>query len=164
MNTLKVKKFSNFPENLEISIPTEDVGIDLYAAESVFICNGYSTRVSTGIAMQPPKGFWLMVKDRSSKALSYETNAGIIDQGYTGEILVSLRVTNGDQFNTSDVYKIDPKTRLVGTGISGYFIKKGDKIAQAIILRNFNNDFALEEVEELNQTQREDKGFGSTGV
>lgn len=161
MYNLKVKKLNNFPEDKSITMPRSgDVGIDIFAAEDVFICNNTTARIRTGLSMQAPDGFWLMVKDRSSKALYYEVNAGVIDTSYTGEILVSVRVTVGKTLNTHDILK---GVRRIGTGFSGHLFQKGDKIAQIVIMRSWNNSFSVEEVTTLEATERGESGFGSTG-
>lgn len=161
MYSLKIKKLDHFPEDKDIVLPREgDVGIDIFAAEDVFLCNNTTTRVKTGACIKVPSGFWLLLKDRSSKALYYEVNAGVIDSSYTGEVLVSLRTTNGEQLNS---FKDTHGARIVGSGLSGYRIKKGDKIAQAIIMKDWNNTFTIDNVDELESTTRGTNGFGSTG-
>jgi dUTP pyrophosphatase len=119
-----------------------DAGLDLYAYEDVFIPIGGRTIVKTGIAMEVPFGFVGKIEDRSSMASKgLKTSGGIIDHGYTGEIGVILTNQN-----------------ITGTG---YQIKKGDKIAQILI-----NPIALPEiipVTELSESERGDKGFGSSG-
>lgn len=161
MYPLKVKKLHNFPKDKEIVIPSNgDVGIDLYCAEDVFVHNGSNARIKTGIAVELPPGFWLLAKDRSSKAKLYEVNAGVIDQPYRGEILLSVRVISG-----GDRYYLHPGILTIGDNSkAGVAFKKGDKIGQMIICRSWNNDFQINYVQELSETDRGEGGFGSTGA
>lgn len=151
--TLKIKKLH--PDAI---IPTRahntDAGYDLYSLEDVSIQGGHTVKIKTGIAIQPPKGYYGKISERSSlgsKGLS--VRGGVCDQGYTGEYVVCITNLNTpDIFNGSD-WLANPNYV--------YEILKGDKIAQVVFHRY--GDFSIEEVEEFEETDRSDKGFGSSG-
>lgn len=123
-------------------------GYDLYASESVMIdaCGGRAL-VHTGIAMKMPEDLqnvFGFVTPRSGLALKHGitvlNSPGLIDTDYTGEIGVILH----------------------NTSLKSYFVNKGDKIAQIVFLEQ-DALVALQEVEALEDTERGENGFGSTG-
>lgn len=138
-------------------IPTrnnqDDCGLDLYALENVELYPGTVKKIRTGIAVQleynigevfvhGSKKFGLFIHDRSglgSKGI--HRFAGVVDQSYTGELLIILFNSN----STDDLF----------------IINKGDKIAQLVIQEIFTPEVI--EVKELDETARGDKGFGSSG-
>jgi dUTP pyrophosphatase len=152
MNTIKIKKLSS-----KAILPTRnvstDAGLDLYAAESVFIPVGSTVKVSTDIVVNIEPGYFGLVCDRSSMGVKgLRTGAGVIDAGYNGHLCVVLHNLNNTSYN--EVIQDDLCT--------GYQIKVGDKIAQLII-----QPISLpivEEVNELSPTERGNNGFGSSGV
>ena len=136
---LKVKKLSPEATLPTVAHPGEDIGYDLYSAENVVIAGRGAAGVRTGIAIEflPPAGG--IIKTRSGLARKrLLCNAGVIDAGYRGEIIVLLE-NLGDQ---------------------PYSIYKGDKIAQLL-----EHPFLAGDVVEntLGETLRGEKGFGSTG-
>lgn len=128
-----------------------DAGADLYLPKNhppVDISPGESTTVSTGIAVNIPPGYVGLVHPRSGLAFRYNVSIvnapGTIDSGYTGEIKVRLvNLTRPMPWG---------ELRLHG----------GDRIAQLVIQTVALPDFY--EVESLENTERGDKGFGSTGA
>src|SRR5215471_18123374 len=136
---LKVKKLSPYAALPTVAHPGEDIGYDLYSAEDITLPARGAAGVHTGIAIEflPPAGG--IVKTRSGLAKKrLMCNAGVIDAGYRGEVIV-LMENLGDQ---------------------PYIIRKGDKIAQLM-----EHPFLAGEVSEgeLNETARGEKGFGSSG-
>ena len=138
---MKVKRLS---ENAQL--PTKahlgDLGYDLYANEGVAIFPNETKVIKTGIAIQLPEGYGGFIKDRSSVATKRGLHivAGVIDNGYIGEICVALY--NGTE--------------------SLVHVKPSEKIAQLVLIPTV--DFEVEEVDEVVPTdQRGDGGFGSTG-
>lgn len=131
----------------DAKVPTygseEAAGADLYANEDATIYPGQRTLLSTGIAIQLPKGFEAQCRPRSGLAfkhgLTVLNTPGTIDSDYRGEIKVML-------YNTGDM---------------GVIIKAGDRIAQLVVVPVFRAVF--HEMEELGGTQRGAGGFGSTG-
>ena len=137
-------------------IPTRahdtDTGYDLYADSIKFGLHNNQIIVHTGIAVQPDTGYYVEVFPRSSVAKKYAqlaNSVGIIDESYTGEIIL---VFNGiPEYEASD-----------GKFYSKHFeIAVGEKIAQLVVRKRIDADFI--EVSYLDNTIRGDGGFGSTG-
>lgn len=118
-------------------------GYDLYADQDCVINPGESIKVSTGIAMAIPDGYWGGIYARSGLAtkqgLRPSNCTGVIDPDYRGQIIVAL-------YN-------DSQTRRI--------VHKGDKIAQMIISPFLY--WQIKEVKKLDDTDRGSGGFGSTG-
>jgi len=117
------------------------VGYDLYSTETMSIGAHERGIVCTGIAATIPMGVYGRVAPRSGLSVKHgiQTGAGVIDPDYTGELKVIL-------FNH---------------GTERFDIKQGDRIAQ-LILEKCDTPL-IEEVQEINDTQRGTKGFGSSG-
>ena len=122
----------------------DDAGFDLCAAEAAELGPGERASVPTGIALAIPEGQAGLVLPRSGLAVRHGitlVNApGLIDSGYRGEVRVLL-------LNT------DPAEHFA--------VRVGDRIAQLLIVRHEAPD--LVEVEDLGETTRGARGFGSTG-
>lgn len=136
---LKVKKIHEDAKLPSYAHPG-DVGMDLYAMETVIIKPGEHARIWHGFALEFPEGYAAIVKDKGSisKALLH-TMGGVFDAGYRGEY----------------------NTHLVNLGTEPYIIEKGDKVSQLIIYPVVIAD--LEEVDELSLSSRGEGRFGSTG-
>ena len=109
--------------------------------DRVHIAPHETIKLPTGWAFQPPEGYMLQILQRSglaSKGLI--PLGGILDEDYTGEVIVIM-------LNTTDKY---------------LSINNGDRIAQMAIRPYYQGEF--EEVDELDETERGDGGFGSTGT
>jgi dUTP pyrophosphatase len=122
-----------------------DAGVDLRAAESVTIAaGGHRALVPTGLAVAIPRGYAGFVQPRSGLALKHGITClntpGLIDSDYRGELKVLL-------VNT------DPDT--------DFEIARGDRIAQLVIQAVEHPDFV--EVDQLEDTERGEGGFGHTG-
>lgn len=140
-------------------------GYDLFASEDVFVPVGGTEIIPTGIAIEMQLSHTIFttgksipvfkIEDRSSMAIKgLRTGAGIVDYSYRGEIKVVMH-----NFNADNRTKEEIRRNVSGRG---YKISKGDKIAQGIIYETWLEN--VEEVEELNLTERNDKGFGSSGA
>ena len=121
-----------------------DAGADLYAVHAVTIpARGHGV-VDTGIAIELPSGFVGLVHSRSGLAIkegiAVVNSPGTIDSGYRGEIKVGLINHRDNDFD----------------------ITPGMRIAQLVIQRVEHATFTV--VSELNDSQRGDGGFGSTGL
>jgi dUTP pyrophosphatase len=133
---------------LPTSAHLNDVGLDLYSNEDLFIKTGETAVVGTGIAIGIPNGYYAKIEDRSSMAAAgLRTGAGVVDSGYNGEIKIVLHNLN----NTTDFSHKG----------QGYQIKKGQRIAQLIVQPVI--PVRLAEVERLNVSDRGSNGFGSSG-
>ena len=119
-----------------------DAGMDVYSVEDIRIPARGDVLTGLGLACKFPKGHALLVYNKSGRAtkLKLDKGAEVIDAGYRGEIHVHL-------FNHSDVNVI---------------IKKVEKIAQLILVPIWAGQPI--EVEELDNTERGDGGFGSSGL
>lgn len=119
-------------------------GFDFCALESCVIKAGKYFAVSTGIALEIQEGFEVQVRPRSGLALkngiSVLNTPGTIDNDYRGEIKVLL-------VNHSD---------------NDFSVQKGDRIAQGVLNKVYKASF--QEVSTLSQTQRAERGFGSSGM
>lgn len=122
----------------------EDAGWDLYASKSKVLDPEMVTPVQTGIAIHIPKGYVGLIWDRSGNAIKRGIHrvAGVIDSGYIGEIIVGLSVLNDD--------------------VKEPIVYAGDKIAQ-LVIQEIPLHITWEEVDEFNETERGNKGFGSSG-
>ena len=138
---IKIKKL-----NPEAIIPNYahpgDAGLDIYSCENCIIKSNERYLVSTGLSIELPEGYVAFIKDKSGVAYKGGLThmAGVIEYTYRGEYKILL-------FNTSK---------------DDYLIKKGDKIAQIVILPVATAE--IEEVSELSETKRGAGDFGSTGL
>ena len=119
-----------------------DIGYDISASENTLLKTGEVTLVHTGIAINlPPEcaGFVLPRSGLSTKhKITLINSPGLIDPGYTGELLVPL----------------------MNHGEKDYDIKAGDRIAQLVLINTHGVDFKV--VDSLPETDRSHGGFGST--
>lgn len=143
---LRVKLLAPGARLPEVAHPGEDLGYDLFALEDVELWAHATVRVRTGIAVEarhPSTGaaLGLLVRDRSSMAArGIATTGGVIDAGYRGEILVLM-------------------TNLSDTAVQ---IKASDKIAQMIPVPVLTG--VVSAVDDLGDSLRAEKGFGSSGT
>jgi dUTP pyrophosphatase len=100
----------------------------------------FASKVKTGISLEIPEGYYGLILDRSSMGSKLiKTLGGVIDCGYRGDVTVCL----------------------MNLSFFSYVVKAGDKIAQIVINKVEFDD--IEEVEELAESERGEKGFGSSG-
>lgn len=128
----------------EARMPTrahnDDAGLDLYARDTLIVWAGKSEVFDTGVHIALPKDTVGYIKSKSGLCMNHGIiTTGTIDEGYTGSIKVKL-------FNLGDRH---------------YVVNKGDKIAQLVIHPILKPD--LELVDELEDTERGNNGFGSSG-
>jgi dUTP pyrophosphatase len=120
-----------------------DAGLDLSACERVELAPGERALVPTGLAVAIPEGFAGFVQPRSGLAhkhgISIVNTPGLVDAGYRGELLVNLVNTD----------KLDP-----------FVVEPGMRIAQLVILPI--PEIELVEVDELPESERGVRGFGSS--
>jgi dUTP pyrophosphatase len=136
--------------NQKALIPTRshptDAGLDLYCQENTSYKPGDLVKVPTGIAIEIPKGYVGLIRDRSSVSLQkLKVTAGVIDCGYTGEVnVVLLNLAEGKD----------------GHGC----VQRGQKIAQILLVPVETPE--VEVVEDFAPTEagRKEQGFGSTGA
>ena len=143
MIELKLKKLS--PLALIPQYQTsQSAGFDLHSIEDIVLLPGERKLISTGLSFEIPQGYEIQIRPRSGLAykhgISVLNSPGTIDSDYRGEIKVLLINYSDEEFE----------------------IKLGDRIAQAIIQKVIQAQFI--EVDSLNNTERGNGGFGSTGV
>ncbi|MCI6273844.1 MAG: dUTP diphosphatase [Coriobacteriaceae bacterium] len=122
-----------------------DAGLDLRSNEDVTLAPFERRLVGTGLAIAIPEGYAGFVQPRSGLALreglSMANTPGLIDAHYRGELKVCA-------------INLDPSKSI--------HIERGERIAQLVIKRV--PAVRLEEVDELDETDRGAGGFGSSGV
>lgn len=117
-----------------------DAGLDLYARETQIVPAKESAIFDTGVHVELPEGTTGFIKSKSGLNVKHGIQSeGVIDVGYSGSIIVKL-------FNHSG---------------HDYKVNKGDKISQLVILPIWQPD--LELVDELEEKERGNNGFGSSG-
>ena len=120
-------------------------GFDLkYIGETITIEAGANKLVPTGIKMAIPEGYFLAIYPRSGNSFKHKitlSNAvGVVDSDFRGEINAIIH----------------------NLGDKPFEIQEGDRIAQAILHKYEKIRFDF--VNELDETERGEGGFGSTGV
>jgi len=119
----------------------EDAGYDLRTPRDCYVSERKHCVIDTGVHMAIPKGYVGFLKSKSGlNVRDHLTGEGVIDSGYTGSVVVKL-YRNADR--------------------GGKHFKRGDKIIQIVLLPIIKPEIEL--VEELEETERGDNGFGSTG-
>lgn len=119
-------------------------GFDFHSIEDVIIDRGCTVTVDTGLKMAIPEGYELQVRPRSGLSLNTKlrvaNSPGTIDSDYRGLIKIILH----------------------NAGNKAEVIERGDRIAQGVITPVVQAK--LEVVDELEETERAEAGFGSTGT
>lgn len=141
MMKVKIKKLAD-----NVTIPQKahenDAGFDLVATSEKIIADKGYIEYGTSLAFEIPEGFVGLIFPRSSISnyhLYLTNSTGIIDSNYRGEV------------------KFRFKKSTMGKGI----YKVGDKIGQLIIMPYPEIEF--EEVQELDESERNEDGWGSSG-
>jgi len=117
-----------------------DGGMDIFSCEECILSPGEIKAVGTDLKIAIPEGYAGFVWDKSGLALEgLTTLAGVLDSGYRGEV----------------------KVVLLNVGRKPYHIKKHQKIAQ-LVIQKVERPEITEEV--LDDSERGERGFGSTGI
>ena len=145
MTKILIKRLSK-----EVPLPKYETsgssGMDLAAniETNINIDPGKTAIIPTGLALSIPKGFEVQIRPRSGLAakqkISVLNTPGTIDADYRGEI----------------------KVILINLGQESFKVEKGLRIAQMVVCPVIQAQ--LEEVDDLNETERGKSGFGSTGT
>lgn len=118
----------------------DDAGFGIYSIEEKVLKPMEYYAVATGISSEIPEDYFVSIRDRSSMAIKgLHIMGGVIDSGYRGEWKIIMINLSGED----------------------YKIEIGDKIAQGI-LQNARQP-VIELAEDLPDSSRGEKGFGSTG-
>lgn len=120
--------------------PYGDLAADVAVLEEEELVPGEIKALRTGLSLEFPPEFGALVEDRSGLALKgICTLAGVIDPGYRGEL----------------------KVVLINLGKAAFHFQAGDRIAQLRVVRRIEVDFI--EADSVSSTERNVRGFGSTG-
>ena len=143
MESIRVAKKSEMA-----TIPTRGsntaAGWDLYASDSIIIPANGKGLIKTDIVIEIPDGFYGRVAPRSGMSWKNHTDigAGVIDSDYRGTIGVVMF-----NHNSEDLH-----------------IKYGDRVAQLIIEKINMNPLKEVSLDQLNETERGEGAYGSTGI
>jgi dUTP pyrophosphatase len=124
-----------------------DSGFDLYSVEDITIEGLSRGLIPTGLSFDIKDGYEIQVRSKSGLAINQGlmclNSPGTVDNGYTGEVKVIIFNTNKQPFT----------------------ITKGMKVAQAVLCPVVNGGWVyLDERNEVTKKDRNDNGFGSTGI
>ncbi len=140
--TIKMQRLSDIPTPSYAH--KGDAGVDLYAAKDAVLQPMDRVLIPTGLKLEIPYGYEGQVRPKSGLAIdhgiSHANAVGTIDSSYRGEI----------------------KVPLINLSSRPYKVEKGKKIGQIIFAKV--EEAVFEEAEQLSETTRSDKGFGSTGI
>jgi len=143
MLTIKVSVINH---GIYFHLPTKshlgDCGYDLYVAEDYIIPPNIVVNIGHNLNIEPPVGTWGLIAGRSSslQVRGLHVMTGVLDNGYRGPVNATVLNLNGE-----DVH-----------------IKVGDRIAQLVLIPLVTPNVLL--VDKLSQSDRGDKGYGSTGL
>ncbi|PTK83175.1 dUTP pyrophosphatase [Staphylococcus haemolyticus] len=168
-NTLEFKRLSK--DATEPERGRLDAGYDIFAAETVILEPQEKALISTDLAVNIPEGYVGLLTSRSgvSSKTHLVIETGKIDAGFQGNMKINIknddlpRVSNLRQAKYKDLESNYVETNGKETYRLGtYKIKKGDKLAQLVIVPIWTPE--LKEVEEFSYvSERGTNGFGSTG-
>lgn len=117
-----------------------DAGFDIRTPVNAYVPSGDSVVIDTGVHIEIPRGYVGMLKSKSGLNIKHDlVGEGVIDVGFTGSI----------------------KVKLYNNGRESYRFDRGDKIIQLVLLPI--PEVNLIQVDKLEETERGDNGFGSTG-
>lgn len=141
-------RIKRLPNLAELPLPQYanegDSGRDLRAAiegDEIVVAHGDAVKVPCGIALGLPFGMEAQIRPRSGlSSKKILVQLGTVDRPYIGELCVVLHNLSGKDF----------------------IIKRGDRVAQMVIAPV--SHWEWEETDELNETSRGAKGFGSSGI
>ncbi len=139
------------------------IGVDKIKGDTIFF--------KTGLQVKPPAGHYFEVYPRSSIApmpLMLANSVGIIDSNYRGELIVAIRVLHGemgaanerDVYPSGMIYALEARPTSM-MEVANLILGKKPKIAQMILRKRI--DCLFEEATDLEETDRNTGGFGSTG-
>ena len=120
-----------------------DAGYDLHSIEEIILRPNKIYKIRTGIAIQIPNHYAGLVLPRSGLSSKYGISLintpGLIDSGYRGELLIPL----------------------INHSSNEYTINKTERVAQLILIEI--PEVKIEVTSDLDESDRDSKGFGSTG-
>lgn len=119
---------------------SSDAGFDLFCDSPVVLVPGTINKVSTGVSVRIPEGYYGRIAPRSGLAVKHGVDvlAGVVDSGYRGEL------------------------KIIMTTLEQIGFEKGSKVAQLVVEKIMEGN-EVQIVDELDETDRGEGGFGSTG-
>ena len=140
---VKVREGAKVPERGSKFAAGYDLSACIPDMERVIIRPGETVKIPTGLAVKIPDGYFGGVFARSGlstkQGLRPATAVSVIDSDYVGEVFIPIH-------NDSNEIRV---------------IEHSQRICQLVILPYLNAEF--EEVDKLEDTERGDNGFGSSG-
>lgn len=140
---IKIKKLSATAKT-PTRATSQSNGYDLYADQDAVIGSGQVKLLPSNIAIVLPDNHAALILPRSGLAVGHQitliNSPGLIDTDYRGNIGIPL----------------------INHGKTDFTVKRGDRLAQMIVVRTEEIDFI--DSDELDATDRNTKGFGSTGI
>ena len=143
-------QFKKLPHAKDLALPgyetSSAAGMDIRAAleEPITLKPGERTLIPTGLQMALPEGYEAQIRPRSGLAIrngiTMLNSPGTIDADYRGEV----------------------KVIAINHGQEEFVVNHGDRIAQMVIAPVVQ--LPIREVSELDETDRGEGGFGSTGI
>ena len=160
----KCREGARMPEYAHI----DDSGMDLYALEDYTIHPGETKLIPTGLKFAIPNGYELQIRPKSGRCLKTKLRVAntpaTIDAGFRGEVCVI--VENVEAPIQDITYEFDNDGHPVITSIlhgADHYIHKGEKFAQLVLAEVPKANFYLVD-KVMEDTERADGGFGSTGL
>lgn len=145
----------------------DDSGMDVYAVNDYVIHPGETKLIPTGIKVAVPNGYEIQIRPKSGRALKTKmriaNSIGTVDAGFRGELQVIIE--NIESPIKDITYDFDDNGRPIITSIlrgSDMTIGKGEKFAQLVLMEV--PKAVLFQVENLDDTERGNGGFGSTNL
>ena len=136
MKIVKMSEKATIPSK---GTPTA-AGFDLYSAKTITIWPKTREVVPTDLKIELPRNSYGQIAPRSGLALKgLDIGAGVIDQDYRGNL----------------------KILLINNGTTSYEVREGERVAQLLVKPILNP--TIKTMEELTESTRGDRGFGSTG-
>ena len=165
MEKIKFKLLSK-----DVKFPTRatdgSAGFDLYTCEDYKCFIGKPTKIQFGVAVQIPDGYVGLLTMRSGKSaegLSLSNSVGIIDSDYRGQIIANVVLRNTQNPKTDENYPVDSYDQSMGLPYLQRIycpIPKYTRLCQLVVVPCLTD---AELVNELDETDRGEGGFGSTG-
>ena len=160
----KCREGARMPEYAHI----DDSGMDLYALEDYTIHPGETKLIPTGLKFAIPNGYELQIRPKSGRCLKTKLRVAntpaTIDAGFRGEVCVI--VENVEAPIQDITYEFDNNGHPIITSIlhgEDHYIHKGEKFAQLVLAEVPKANFYLVD-KVMEDTERADGGFGSTGL
>jgi len=140
---VKVYKYEDV--ELPFYATTNSSGFDLIAQKDIVLRPNNKKLIPTGLRIEIPEGYEIQIRPRSGLSLNtplmIANSPGTIDADYRGEIKIIVWNTSSSQ---------------------SYTVKRGDRIAQGVLTKVERAKFVV--VDKLTPTERQDKGFGHSGL